>query len=159
MVGLVVYGGVFIALCAVGGLGYFHFGNPQSTCASCHEMTGVHSGWQTSAHRTIHCRDCHGGSLTLDFHALQSHVDRLVRHFTGDPNQPVKLQEKHVAALQESCRACHPQASAGWISGGCRVPIPRNETRLRPHLPRSGAQRQGAAGERLFPLSRHVFSG
>jgi len=112
--GLGLYGGVFLLLCTVGGLGYFHFANPQNTCASCHEMTDVHSNWQTSTHRSIHCRDCHGGSLTLDVHALQSHVDRVVRHFTGDPNKPVRLLEKHVAALHESCQKCHPQAFASW---------------------------------------------
>ena len=114
VLGLGLYGGAFLVLCAVGGLGYFHFGNPQNTCASCHEMTDVHSNWQSSTHRTIHCRDCHGGSLTLDVHALQSHLDRVVRHFTGDPDQPARLLEKHVAGLHESCRKCHAQAFADW---------------------------------------------
>jgi hypothetical protein len=114
MIGLGLYGVVAIALGAIGGLGYFHFGNPGDTCASCHEMTGVHSNWTASSHRTIHCRDCHGGSLTLDVHALRSHVDRIIRHFTGDPNKPVRLLEKHVAGLHESCGKCHPQAIADW---------------------------------------------
>ncbi|HTL67619.1 MAG TPA: cytochrome c3 family protein [Lacunisphaera sp.] len=114
LLGLALYGGVFLVLAAVGSLGYFHFGNPQNTCASCHEMTGVHSDWSASSHRTLHCRNCHGGALSLDVHALASHVHRVVRHFTGDPNQPVRLLEKHVAALHESCRRCHPQAFADW---------------------------------------------
>ena len=114
--GLGLYGGVFLVLGVVGGLGYFHFANPQSTCASCHEMTGVHSDWSVSTHRTLHCRNCHGGALTLDVHALKSHVDRVVRHFTGDPNQPVRLKEEHVVGLHESCQRCHPQAYADWQS-------------------------------------------
>lgn len=116
--GLGLYGGLFLLLGAVGGLGYFHFGNPQNTCASCHEMTNVHSDWSASSHRTLHCRNCHGGALTLDVHALESHVNRVVRHFTGDPNKPVRLLEKHVAGLHESCRECHPQAFADWQAGG-----------------------------------------
>jgi len=114
VIGLVLYGGVFVVMCIAGGLGYFHFANPQNTCASCHEMTNVHSDWQTSSHRSIHCRDCHGGSLTLDVHALQSHVDRVVRHVTGDPMETVRLLEKHVVGLHESCQKCHPQAFAAW---------------------------------------------
>ena len=114
LLGLGIYGGVFLVLCAIGGLGYFHFGNPRNTCASCHEMTGVHSDWSASSHRTLHCRSCHGGALTLDVHALESHVNRVVRHFTGDPNQPIRLLEKHVAGLHESCQQCHPQAFADW---------------------------------------------
>jgi RNase P subunit RPR2 len=97
-------------------MAYYHFGNPRDTCASCHEMTGVHSNWMASSHRTVQCRQCHGGSLTLDVHALQSHVDRIVRHFTGDPNRTIHLQERHVQSLNEACRTCHPQAFAEWQS-------------------------------------------
>ncbi len=109
-----LYCGVFVAASALGGLAYFHFGNPQQTCASCHEMTGVHSDWSASTHRTVHCRNCHGGALTLDVHAVESHLNRVVRHFTGDPHQPVHLKERHVPTLHASCRQCHPQAFADW---------------------------------------------
>jgi hypothetical protein len=114
LLGIALYGGVFIATCAIGGLGYFHFANPQDTCASCHEMTDVHSDWSMSTHRTVHCRDCHGGSLTLDVHALESHIDRVVGHFIGAPDTPIRLREEHVLALHESCQKCHPQAFADW---------------------------------------------
>ncbi|HVT72197.1 MAG TPA: cytochrome c3 family protein [Lacunisphaera sp.] len=114
LLGLALYGGAFLLCGVVGSLGYFHFGDPQNTCAACHEMTGVHSDWSASSHRTLHCRNCHGGALSLDVHALESHVNRVVRHFTGGANQPVRLLEKHVAALHESCRRCHPQAFADW---------------------------------------------
>jgi len=107
LLGVGLYGSAFVLACAVGGLGYFHFADPRESCASCHEMIGVTADWTMSSHRTVSCRACHGGSLTLDVHALRSHVDRLVRHFTGDP-------DKHVIALHESCRQCHPQAFADW---------------------------------------------
>ncbi len=114
LLGMGLYCGAFVLAGAFGGLAYFHFGNPRDTCASCHEMTGVHSDWAASAHRTVHCRECHGGALTLDIHALKSHVDRLVGHFTGDPAKPIRLQERHVVGLTESCRRCHPQSFAEW---------------------------------------------
>ena len=111
-----LYCAVFAATCAVGGLAYFHFGNPRDTCASCHEMGGVTSNWLASSHRSVSCRECHGGSLTLDIHAIQSHVDRIVRHFTRDPARPIHLQERHIAALLDSCQRCHPRAFADWQS-------------------------------------------
>ncbi|MCX6954777.1 MAG: cytochrome c3 family protein [Verrucomicrobia bacterium] len=114
--GMVLYGGVLVVTSAVGGLSYFHFANPRNTCASCHEMTGVHSDWSASTHRTVHCRNCHGGALTLDVHALESHLNRVVQHFTGDLSRPLQLKEKHVLGLHDSCRACHPQAYADWQS-------------------------------------------
>lgn len=113
-VGLGLYGGVFLATTALGGLAYFHFANPQDTCASCHEMTGVHSDWSASTHRTVHCRSCHGGSLTLDVHALEAHFNRVAQHFSRNPNAAVHLRETHVVAVHESCRSCHPQAFADW---------------------------------------------
>ena len=106
----------FLVAGAVGGLGYFHFGNPQETCAACHEMTGVHSDWSVSPHRTVHCRTCHGGSLTLDVHALQSHLNRIVRHFSPQSGPEIRLKERHIADLSEACRDCHPQAFADWRS-------------------------------------------
>ncbi len=111
-----LYCGVLVATCALGGMSYFHFGNPSRTCAACHEMTNMHSDWAASSHRTVQCRECHGGALTLDIHALQSHVDRIVRHLKGDPNRPIRLLEKHVAGLVEACGKCHPQAYADWQS-------------------------------------------
>ncbi len=114
LLGVVLYGTVFVATSALGGLAYFHFGNPQSTCASCHEMTGVHSDWSASTHRSVHCRSCHGGALTLDVHAIESHLNRVVRHFTGGADQPVRLKPEHVLAVHDSCRTCHPQAFADW---------------------------------------------
>jgi len=112
----VLYLVVIAASTALGGMTYFHFGNPQHTCASCHEMSGVHSDWSASAHRTLHCRECHGGSLTLDVHALRSHINRVVQHFTGDPARPIRLAERDVLRAHESCRNCHPQAYADWQS-------------------------------------------
>ncbi len=111
-----LYGAVVLASSALGGLAYFHFGDPQQTCASCHEMTNVHSDWSASTHRTVHCRNCHGGSLTLDVHAVESHLNRVIQHFTGDPHQAPRLRDQHVTALHESCRTCHPQAYADWQS-------------------------------------------
>jgi hypothetical protein len=110
----VFFAAVFLAAAAVGSLAWFHYGHPDNTCASCHEMTGVHSAWSASSHRTLHCRNCHGGSLTLDVHALRAHVRRVVQHFRRSPDQPIRLTEANVLALQEACRRCHPQSYADW---------------------------------------------
>ncbi len=118
LLGLALYGAAFVLASALGGLAYFHFGDPQHTCASCHEMTDVHTGWSASAHRTVHCRNCHGGSLTLDAHALRSHVNRVVQHLTGDPEKAIRLTEAHVLDLQRSCQSCHPQSFADWKKSG-----------------------------------------
>ena len=95
---------LFVIATCVGSMAYFHFGNPRQTCASCHEMGGVHSEWASSGHRTLHCRNCHGGSLTLDAHALSAHVNRVVQHFTGDTFKEVRLPERDVLRAHEACR-------------------------------------------------------
>ena len=114
LLGVGLYGGVLALSTAFGGLAYFHFGNPQKTCASCHEMTNVHSDWSASSHQSVHCRSCHGGALTLDVHALRSHLNRIVRHFAADAAQPIRLKPEHVLTVHASCQNCHPQAFADW---------------------------------------------
>lgn len=111
------YAAAFLLASAVGSMTYFHFGNPRETCASCHEMGGKHSEWSQSAHRSLHCRNCHGGSLTLDFHALQAHVNRVVQHVAGDLSKPIRLSERDVLHAHNSCRNCHPQSFADWQAG------------------------------------------
>jgi len=111
-----LYAGAFLLATAVGSLGYFHFGNPRDTCASCHEMTVAHTSWSSSAHSSLHCRDCHGGSLTLDVHALKAHVNRVVRHFTRAPAETIRLKEDDILRVNAACEKCHPQAVADWRS-------------------------------------------
>jgi hypothetical protein len=106
--------GLFVIAAGVGGLGYFHFGNPRNTCASCHEMTAVHSAWSSSAHAAVHCRNCHGGSLTLDVHALRAHVNRVVQHFSGNAGKPIRLGEKDILTLHDACQSCHARTFADW---------------------------------------------
>ena len=114
MLTLGLFLGVFVAASAVGGMAYFHFGNPRNTCASCHEMSDVHSAWSASSHATLHCRNCHGGSLTLDVHAIKSHLRRVMQHFTRQPDRPIHLAEDDVLRTHEACRNCHPKTFADW---------------------------------------------
>ncbi len=107
---------LFILCAGVGSAAYFHYGNPQHTCASCHEMTGVHSTWSTSAHRNVHCRNCHGGSLTLNVHAIRSHLNRVVQHVAGGPAEQRRLVESQILSVHAACRACHAQQFADWQS-------------------------------------------
>jgi hypothetical protein len=105
---------VFLLAFSVGGMAWFHFGSPAATCASCHEMAGRHAEWSASSHRTLHCRNCHGGSLTLDIHALRAHVNRVVQHFRPTQGKPPGLTEKERLALHQACRNCHPQSFGEW---------------------------------------------
>ncbi len=107
-----IYSLVFVAAATVGSTAYFHFADPRGTCASCHEMRDVHTQWSESAHRSLHCRNCHGGSLTLDAHAMRSHLNRVVQHFTGDPEKSIRLVEHDLLEVDTACRECHPKTSA-----------------------------------------------
>jgi formate-dependent nitrite reductase cytochrome c552 subunit len=108
---------VFLLACLTGSLACYQFGNPNQTCASCHDMTGAHLAWSTSSHRTVQCRSCHGGSLTLDIHALQAQVHRVMEHFRPSPDAPIRLTEQDLLAMQLACQSCHPQTFADWQKG------------------------------------------
>lgn len=110
-------GGVAIFLLVAAGAGsmtYFHFGNPKNTCASCHEMSGMHAGWSSSAHASVHCRECHGGSLTLDFHALGAHLNRLTKHFAHKSDGAIRLTEAQMLKVNNACKSCHSRTFADW---------------------------------------------
>lgn len=118
IIGLGLYLALFILSCGIGSMAYFHYGDPRHTCASCHEMGGVHSEWASSGHKTLHCRNCHGGSLTLEAHAIEAHLNRVMQHFARDTDKPIRMAEKDVLRTHESCRNCHPQSYADWKSSG-----------------------------------------
>ena len=109
---------VFAVAGGVGSLGYFHFAPPKDTCFTCHEMHTSHDQWASSAHQNIHCRECHGGSLTLDVHALKAHANRVVGHFQTERHEDIRLDEQQVIAVSDRCRSCHESQHAAWLSGG-----------------------------------------
>jgi len=114
---ILLYIPVVCIMFLLGSTTYFHFGDPQYTCVSCHEMDEVHALWEKSAHSSLHCRSCHGGSLTLDIHAIESHLNRVVQHFTGETDKTIKLSERDVMNIHNSCRDCHPNTFKQWQEG------------------------------------------
>jgi hypothetical protein len=109
---------LFIAAAGAGTLTFFHFASPQRTCGSCHEMQTHIDQWASSAHQGVHCRQCHGGTLTLDLHALRQHVRRLVGHFGSARPQEIRLSHKQVLAVSGNCQSCHSAEYERWKSGG-----------------------------------------
>ena len=116
---------VFLLAFGFGGMVWFNYGNPQNTCATCHEESSHVKSWQSSFHRDLHCRNCHGGSLTLNIHALREHANRIVQHlWPTSPEESVHLSEAQVLTLQEACRKCHPRSFADWQSSRHAVTYP-----------------------------------
>lgn len=109
---------IFLLCATAGSLGYFHYASPKDTCLSCHEMQSAHDQWASSAHQNIHCRECHGGSLTLDVHALREHADRVVGHFRKQRHEEMRLSEQQVIAVSGRCQSCHESQHAAWLAGG-----------------------------------------
>jgi hypothetical protein len=116
---------VFALAFGFGGMVWFNYGNPHNTCATCHEESSHVKSWQNSFHRDLHCRNCHGSSLTLDLHALSEHANRIVQHFKpASADAAVHLSEAQVLTLQEACRNCHPRSFADWQSSRHAVTYP-----------------------------------
>ena len=116
---------VFLFAFSFGGMAWFNYGNPQNTCATCHEESSHVKSWQNSFHRDLHCRNCHGSSLTLNLHALREHANRIVQHFRPTAaDESVHLSEAQVLTLQEACRKCHPRSFADWQSSRHAVTYP-----------------------------------
>lgn len=117
---------VFVGSAVGGGLGYFHFAPPTQTCLSCHEMQMSHDLWAISAHKDVHCRECHGGSLTTNVHALREHANRVLVHVREKQVRPetIRLTEEQVIAVSQRCGACHASEYADWKQSGHAVAYP-----------------------------------
>ena len=101
-----LYAAVFVAASAVGSMSYFHFGNPQSTCASCHEMGANHADWSQSAHRSLHCRHCHGMFYHRGIGELVTPLDTKGPWTLQDP-----AKATHPAIPCLACHQIHTSAS------------------------------------------------
>jgi len=109
---------LFLGAAGGGTMTYFHYASPANTCLSCHEMQGQHDRWAASAHKAVHCRECHGGSLTLNTHALKEHANRLVGHFKSPDPDHMRLSHEQVLAVSKRCESCHDKETAQWRKGG-----------------------------------------
>lgn len=109
---------------AFGSLGYFHYAPSRMTCLSCHEIRPSYDTWTTSSHREIPCRKCHGGALSSGFHGLRENAKRVVRHFTKNSHDNIRLGEEQVVDMTVKCRACHQSEYASWLAGGHSATYP-----------------------------------
>lgn len=73
-------------------------------CSSCHEMQPFYEAWQTGAHKTVDCVDCHVDPGTVDHvtHKVPAAKELLI-HVTGDP----KFPGADVKVPHERCLKCH----------------------------------------------------
>lgn len=94
-------------------------GNPDKTCASCHEISPSVNDWQHSGHRNVRCTDCHGTALSNGIHSMKEKADMVFSHMGGKKeHEEIRMTEKQVLALSDKCAKCHQSEYAKWMSGG-----------------------------------------
>lgn len=102
-----------------GGYTAWNAGNPEKTCASCHEINPSLEMWQISAHREINCMECHGTALSNGFHSLKEKVSMVFSHMSDQPqHRDIQLSEKQVTETMHRCVNCHQDEYKKWQSGG-----------------------------------------
>ncbi len=93
--------------------------NPESTCASCHEIASSAEILQQSAHREVACQDCHGTALGNSLHSLKENVSMVfIRLGTDEVHLSARLNEQSVLQVMEACTGCHPDEFTRWRAGG-----------------------------------------
>lgn len=106
----IIFGGSYSA---------WNAGNPEKTCASCHEISPSHKTWASSAHREISCFKCHGTALENGWHSLSEKAQMVFSHVQSTPYaDEIHLSEKQVLETMERCTQCHQDEYANWLAGG-----------------------------------------
>jgi len=108
---------VFLLCTVLGGLGYFEFTSPEKTCISCHEIRASHAHWTNAVHRSVSCKQCHGGSAD-SIHALRENAKRVFYHLTETRHDNIRLSEEQTIRMMQACQSCHAREFAYWQKGG-----------------------------------------
>lgn len=83
-------------------VGYYATSTPQF-CGSCHEIQNYVTSWESSAHTTINCLECHQPSGELGkFHAKARGLNYVFQHFSGDYTIPTEAP-----IFEQNCIQCH----------------------------------------------------
>ena len=95
---LVMLGGLYILF----QIGYVATSGPLF-CAKCHEIRNYVSSWQTSAHKTINCLECHQPRGELGkFHAKARGLNYVFQHFSKNYTVPTQA-----VLSDQNCIQCH----------------------------------------------------
>jgi len=97
---------------------YWNSASPDKTCSSCHEIAGSVNMFAQSAHRELHCSECHGTALSNGFHSLKEKGMMVVNHVKAGNIEDIRLNEDQLLAIMNGCTRCHATEYAGWSSGG-----------------------------------------
>ncbi|WP_407313631.1 cytochrome c3 family protein [Desulfosporosinus sp. SB140] len=91
-----------ICLYALFEIGYYATSDP-FFCASCHEVKKYTTSWQSSAHKSINCLECHQPRGELGkFQAKARGLNYVFQHLTGDYTVPTRA-----VISDRNCIECH----------------------------------------------------
>lgn len=97
---------------------YWNTASPDKTCASCHEISNSVHSLSKSAHRELHCKECHGTALSNGIHSMKEKGMMVVNHVKNTKVETVKMSEKQMLEVMDNCKRCHASEFANWAKGG-----------------------------------------
>lgn len=100
---------------------YWNTASPDKTCSSCHEIGKSVNSQAQSAHRNLHCKECHGTALSNGLHSIKEKGMMVVNHIRYKQVENIKLNEEQLLDVMNNCQRCHSSEYARWISGGHSV--------------------------------------
>jgi len=118
-----------IAIGLVAGVGAFtfryakglsYFSKDPTACVNCHIMRPQYDSWQKSSHHSVAvCIDCHlPHSFVEKYIAKAENGYRHSKEFTAQTfHEPILVQARGRAILQENCVACHEDVTHEIATG------------------------------------------
>ena len=107
-----------LALLAVPAGSIYYTAAGGKACIRCHEVQSAYDGWLISTHRSVQCKECHGGLFTTDAAFHLNNAKRLWLHLRGRVPERLLIQQQDISrGMNERCGNCHRQEYAAWAAG------------------------------------------
>jgi cytochrome c nitrite reductase small subunit len=102
--------------------GTSYLGEDPATCVNCHIMREQYDGWRHASHHAVAtCNDCHlphDNALHKYFVKAMNGYHHSKAFTLQDFAEPIRIKPGNAEVLEENCRRCHGELTAGITEHG-----------------------------------------
>ena len=108
LVGIVAFSSFYI---------YWDTAPADKTCATCHEVRCEVHELESSSHRDLACKECHGTALSDGFRSMKEKSSMVFKHLRHVSTEDIRMSEAQILDVMDNCQRCHTYEYAKWEAG------------------------------------------